>query len=97
MDDSSQLGAPEAIRAAVADRYSAIGVSPSSEETIPVGRAWAVRLGFLLKSWTLCRRLLSHHLPGSALHSLLHTQNLANASSTLAAAPVSIRYLLGSG
>jgi len=46
MDDSSQLGAPEAIRAAVADRYSAIGVSPSSEETIPVGRAWAVRLGY---------------------------------------------------
>jgi len=46
MDDSSQLGAPEAIRAAVADRYSAIGVNPSSEETIPVGRAWAERLGY---------------------------------------------------
>lgn len=46
MQDSGQFAAAEVIRASVAERYSAIGVNPSSEETIPAGRAWAERLGY---------------------------------------------------
>lgn len=37
---------PERIRSAVAERYSLIGSAPSDEETIPSGRAWALRLGY---------------------------------------------------
>ena len=34
------------IRSAVAERYSAIGIAPSAEKTIPAGRAWAERIGY---------------------------------------------------
>lgn len=46
MDDSSQYGDVDLMRKAVADRYSAIGASPATEETIPAGRGWAERLGY---------------------------------------------------
>lgn len=36
----------EDIQSAVASRYSAIGSDPLSETVIPVGRAWAERLGY---------------------------------------------------
>jgi len=46
MNDLADESTRELIREAVADRYSAIGVSPGSEQTIPAGRAWAERLGY---------------------------------------------------
>jgi arsenite methyltransferase len=36
----------DTIRSAVADRYSAIGTAPSTEDAIPAGRLWAERLGY---------------------------------------------------
>jgi arsenite methyltransferase len=36
----------DAIRGAVAERYSTIGSNPFGEDAIPVGRAWAERLGY---------------------------------------------------
>lgn len=46
MRSNEQTVTQETIRSAVADRYSAIGTSPSSEGTIPAGRFWAERLGY---------------------------------------------------
>jgi SAM-dependent methyltransferase len=37
---------PPSIASAVADRYSAIGAEPTGEQSIPVGREWATRLGY---------------------------------------------------
>jgi arsenite methyltransferase len=41
-----QMVTEETIRSAVADRYSAIGTVPSTEDTIPTGRLWAEQLGY---------------------------------------------------
>lgn len=46
MDSRQQVATDAAIRAAVADRYSAIGTTPSGEEAIPRGRKWAEHLGY---------------------------------------------------
>lgn len=45
MSPASQPTAEE-IRSAVAERYSAVGNDPVAEATIPVGRAWAERIGY---------------------------------------------------